>query len=240
MTPTSDRIKEYLTGEFPNLQPPEVKKRARRVRRYFLTGLVVMAPVGVTVVVLVWMFRTIDNILGDPLRAAIGFRIPGLGFVLLLLVVLLVGWAVHLAAGRQLLHWWNEALARFPLTGRLYTAMSQIVQTVVGEQRSLFKRVVLIPYPTDESWAVAFVTNEEAPMMGELVGQPCVNVFVPTTPNPTSGMMLVVSRAKTRELPITIDEAIKLIISAGAVSPHGEVPSFKRRGLDLDSLLKDR
>ena len=240
MTPTSERIKEYLTGEFPNLQPPEVKKRARRVRRYFLTGLVVMAPVGVTVVVLVWMFRTIDNILGDPLRAAIGFRIPGLGFVLLLLVVLLVGWAVHLAAGRQLLHWWNEALARFPLTGRLYTAMSQIVQTVVGEQRSLFKRVVLIPYPTDESWAVAFVTNEEAPMMGELVGQPCVNVFVPTTPNPTSGMMLVVSRAKTRELPITIDEAIKLIISAGAVSPHGEVPSFKRRGLDLDSLLKDR
>lgn len=240
MTPTSDRIKEYLTGEFPNLQPPEVKKRARRVRRYFLTGLVVMAPVGVTVVVLVWMFRTIDNILGDPLRAAIGFRIPGLGFLLLLLVVLLVGWAVHLAAGRQLLHWWNEALARFPLTGRLYTAMSQIVQTVVGEQRSLFKRVVLIPYPTDESWAVAFVTNEEAPMMGELVGQPCVNVFVPTTPNPTSGMMLVVSRAKTRELPITIDEAIKLIISAGAVSPHGEVPSFKRRGLDLDSLLKDR
>ena len=240
MTPTSDRIKEYLTGEFPNLQPPEVKKRARRVRRYFLTGLVVMAPVGVTVVVLVWMFRTIDNILGDPLRAAIGFRIPGLGFLLLLLVVLLVGWAVHLAAGRQLLHWWNEALARFPLTGRLYTAMSQIVQTVVGEQRSLFKRVVLIPYPTEESWAVAFVTNEEAPMMGELVGQPCVNVFVPTTPNPTSGMMLVVSRAKTRELPITIDEAIKLIISAGAVSPHGEVPSFKRRGLDLDSLLKDR
>jgi len=160
--------------------------------------------------------------------------------VLLMLVVLLVGWAVHLAAGRQLLHWWNEALARFPLTGRLYTAMSQIVQTVVGEQRSLFKRVVLIPYPTEESWAVAFVTNEEAPMMGELVGQPCVNVFVPTTPNPTSGMMLVVSRAKTRELPITIDEAIKLIISAGAVSPHGEVPSFKRRGLDLDSLLKDR
>ena len=240
MTPTSDRIKEYLTGEFPNLQPPEVKKRARRVRRYFLTGMVVMAPVGVTVVVLVWMFRTIDNILGDPLRAAIGFRIPGLGFLLLLLVVLLVGWAVHLAAGRQLLHWWNEALARFPLTGRLYTAMSQIVQTVVGEQRSLFKRVVLIPYPTEESWAVAFVTNEEAPMMGELVGQPCVNVFVPTTPNPTSGMMLVVSRAKTRELPITIDEAIKLIISAGAVSPHGEVPSFKRRGLDLDSLLKDR
>lgn len=240
MTPTGERIKDYLTGEFPNLQPPEVKKRARRLRRYFLTGLVVMAPVGVTVVVLVWMFRTIDNILGDPLRAWIGFRIPGLGFLLLLLAVLLVGWAVHLAAGRQLLHWWNEALSRFPLTGRIYTAMSQIVQTVVGEQRAFFKRVVLIPYPTDESWAVAFVTNEEAPVMSELIGQPCVSVFVPTTPNPTSGMMLVVPRAKAKEVPISIDEAIKLIISAGAVSPHGEAPRFKRRGLDLDSLLKDR
>ena len=239
MTQTGDRIKEYLTGEFPNLQPPEVKKRARRLRRYFLTGLVVLAPVGLTVVVLVWMFRSIDSILGDPLRAAIGFGIPGLGFVLLLSAVLLVGWAVHLAAGRQLLHWWNEALARFPLTGRLYTAMSQIMQTVVGEQRALFRRVVLVPYPTDETWAVAFVTNEDAPVMTELVGQSCVNVFVPTTPNPTSGMMLVVPRARTKEMPITIDEAIKLIISAGAVTPHGDVPTFKRRGLDLDSLLRD-
>ena len=239
MTQTGERIKEYLTGEFPNLQPPEVKKRARRLRRHFLTGLVVLAPVGVTVLVLMWMFRTIDSILGDPLRAAIGFGIPGLGFLLLLLAVLLVGWAVQLAAGRQLLHWWNEALARFPLTGRLYTAMSQIVQTVVGEQRALFRRVVLVPYPTEDTWAVAFVTNEEAPVMTELVGQPCVSVFVPTTPNPTSGMMLVVPRARTKEVPITIDEAIKLIISAGAVTPHGDVPTTKRRGLDLDSLLRD-
>jgi len=239
MTQAGDRIKEYLTGEFPNLQPPEVKKRARRLRRYFLTGLVVLAPVGVTAVVLVWMFRTIDNILGEPLRAAIGFRIPGLGFVLLLLAVLLVGWAVHLAAGRQLLHWWNEALARFPLTGRIYTAMSQIVQTILGEQRTFFRRVVLVPYPTEGIWAVAFVTNEDAPVMSSRVGEPCVNVFLPTTPNPTSGLMLVVPVSRTRDANITIDEAMKLIISAGAVSPAGDVPTFRRRGLDLDSLLRD-
>ena len=236
---TGERIKDYLTGEFPNLQPPEVKKRARRLRRYFLTGLVVLAPVGVTAVVLVWMFRTIDNILGDPLRA-LGLNIPGLGFVLLLLAVLMVGWAVHLAAGRQLLHWWNEALSRFPLTGRLYTALSQIVQTILGEQRTFFRRVVLVPYPTEGIWAVAFVTNEDAPVMSGIVGQACVNVFLPTTPNPTSGLMLVVPRSKTIDANITVDEAMKLIISAGAVSPAGEVPTFRRRGLDLDSLLRDR
>ncbi len=209
----------------------------RKLRRYFFTGLIVIAPVGVTVIVLMWMFRTIDDILGEPL-GAIGFRIPGLGFVLLVLVVTGVGWAVRLAAGRQLLHWWNEALSRFPLTGRFYTAISQIVQSVVGEQRRLFHRTVLIPYPTDGIWAVAFVTNEAAPVMSAVVGEPCVSVFVPTTPNPTSGFMLVVPRTRLKETTISIEEAMKLIISAGSVSP-GERVSVGRGGLDLESLLKD-
>jgi len=211
---------------------------ARRIRRDFFTGLVVLAPVGVTVVVLSWMFRRIDDILGNPLRAALGVRIPGLGFLLLVLAVILVGWTVRFAAGRQLLHWWNEALARFPLTGRIYSAMSQIVQSVLGEQRKLFRRTVLVPYPTEGMWAVGFVTNDEAPVMSGLVGEPCVNVFVPTTPNPTSGFMLVVPRAKVRFTDIPIDEAMKLIISAGAVSPGTEV-RVGRRGLDLDSLLRE-
>jgi uncharacterized membrane protein len=210
----------------------------RRLRRDFLTGMIVIAPVGVTVVVLMWMFRTIDDILGNPLRAALGVRIPGLGFVLLVLAVTLVGFTVRLAAGRQLLHWWNEALARFPLTGRIYSAMSQIVQSVVGEQTKLFRRTVLVPYPTDGMWAVGFVTNLQAPVMSRIVGEPCVNVFVPTTPNPTSGFMLVVPRSKVKDTDITIEEAMKLIISAGAVSPGTEV-TIGRRGLDLESLLKD-
>lgn len=211
----------------------------RKLRRYFFTGLIVIAPVGVTIVILVWLFRTIDDILGDPLRVAIGFRIPGLGIVLLVLVVTVVGWAVRLAAGRQMLHWWNEALSRFPLTGRIYTAMSQIVQSVVGEQRRLFRRTVLIPYPTDGIWAVAFVTNEEAPVMSTVVGEPCVNVFVPTTPNPTSGFMLVVPRTRLKQTSISVEDAMKLIISAGAVSPGAQLAVGRRRGLDLESLLKD-
>jgi uncharacterized membrane protein len=208
------------------------------LRRYFFTGLIVMAPVGVTAIVLVWMFRTIDNILGEPLQVALGIRIPGLGFVLLVAAVMLVGWAVHLAAGRQLLHWWNEAMSRFPLTGRIYTAMSQIVQSVVGERRKLFQRTVLVPYPTEGIWAVAFVTNEDGVVISRVVGEPCVHVFVPTTPNPTSGFMLAVPRAKVRALDVTVEEAMKLIISAGALNP-GETPLVVRRGLDLESLLKD-
>ena len=211
---------------------------ARRIRRFFFTGLIVLAPVGVTAVILVWMFRTIDNILGDPLRAAIGLKIPGLGFVLLVVAVTLVGWAVHLAAGRELLHLWNQALARFPLTGRIYNAISQIVQAIIGERQKLFQRTVLVPYPTDGIWAVGFVTNEDAPVMSRIIGDPCVNVFIPTTPNPTSGFMLIVPRDRTKEVDITVEDAMKVIISAGTVSP-GETPVLVRRGLDLESLLKD-
>lgn len=212
---------------------------ARRLRRYLVVGLIVIAPVGLTVWVLLGIFRFLDAILGDPLRAALGFRVPGLGLLLLLGFVLLVGWVVHRTAGRQLLVWWNAALVRFPLTGRIYNVVSQIVQSVVGEKRRLFQRTVLIPYPSEGTWALAFVTNETAPVMSRLVGEPCVNVFLPTTPNPTTGFVIVVPRSRVIDTDITVEDAMKFIFSAGVVSPTGEAPVLGRRGLDLDTLLRD-
>ena len=210
-----------------------------RIRRYFFTGLVVLAPVGVTIGVLVWGFRLLDNILGEPLQENLGVRIPGAGALLLLISVIAIGWIVQQAAGRQLLHWWNQALSRFPLTGRLYNAASQIVQTVVGERKRVFQRPVAIPYPTEGMWAVAFVTSQQSELFTNLIGEPCVNVFVPTTPNPTSGFMLVVPEKRTIPLDISIEEAIKLIISAGAVGPQTGTGEYRIRGLDLDHLLRD-
>jgi uncharacterized membrane protein len=209
----------------------------RRLRRYFLVGLVVIAPVGLTVYILSWLFRTLDSILGTPLQNFLNLRVPGLGFLLLALFVLLVGWVVHRAVGRQLLHWWNQALARFPLTGRIYTALSQIVQSVVGENRRVFRRTVLVPYPVGGLWAVGFVTNEEPAIMSGAIGEPCVTVFLPTPPNPATGFLLVVPRNRVLELPITIDEAVKLVLSVGAVSPTPERVGERRRGLDLEMLL---
>jgi uncharacterized membrane protein len=211
----------------------------RRLRRYFLVGIVVLAPVGLTVFVLRWLFESLDSILGTPLRDYLGFRIPGLGFVLLIAVVLVVGWIVHRAVGRRLLHWWNEALVRFPLTGRIYNAVSQIVQSMIGERRKLFRRTVLIPYPTDGVWAIAFVTNETAELMSQIVREPCVTVFVPSTPNPTTGFMLVVPRTRVLDTDISVEDAMKLILSGGAVSPSDTAALTPRRGLDVDSLLKD-
>ena len=134
-------------------RPPGPARRSvlRRLRRNFLVGLVVIAPVGLTGFVLTWFFQRLDGILGGPLRETLGFVIPGLGVVLLVVFLILVGWLVHLAAGRQLLHWWNHQVSRFPVGGRIYHAVSQIVQSVVGGRRKLFLRTVLIPYPTDRT-----------------------------------------------------------------------------------------
>lgn len=211
-----------------------------RLQRYFLVGLVVLAPAGVTVVVLRWIFERLDAILGAPIQAALGVRIPGLGFVLLGLVVLAVGWIVHQAVGRRLLHAWNETLVRFPVAGRLYNAASQIVQSIASDQSRVFKRTVLVPYPTEGLWAVGFVTNEQAPVMSRIVGEPCINVFVPTTPNPTSGFLLVIPRTRVVETDISVEEAMKFVISAGAVSPVGGAVASPRRGLNLDDLFRDR
>ncbi len=222
-----------LTGIGHNRSP------MRLLRKYFFVGLVVIAPVGLTAFVLVWVFQRIDSILGVPLRSALGFSIPGLGIVLLVIFLVLVGWLVHLAAGRQLLRWWNQALSRFPLTGRIYSAVSQIIQSMVGGRRRLFRRAVLVPYPTEGLWVIAFVTNEESAGMSKWVGEPCVNVFLPTTPNPTSGFMLIVPRSRLIEVDITIEEAMKLIVSGGAFSTAEGPARAIRQGLDLESLLKD-
>jgi uncharacterized membrane protein len=208
----------------------------KKVRRYFATGLVVLAPVALTAFALVWVFNSLDSILGKPLRLALGMDIPGLGFILLLLFVLAVGWLVHQAAGRQLLSWWNGALLKFPLTGRIYNTVSQIIQSVFGSQQKMFHRAILVPYPTDDTWAVAFVTNEDPAAISEAVGEKCVNVFVPTTPNPTSGFFLAVPLHKTRKLDMTIEDATKLVISAGAVLPGAQMGGA--RGLDVEKLLR--
>jgi uncharacterized membrane protein len=211
-----------------------------RLRRYFFVGLIVIAPVGVTVFVLRWIFQTVDAILGRPLQAALGFSVPGLGFVLLGLVVVAVGWIVHRAVGRRLLNAWNQMLVRFPVAGRLYNAASQIVQSVASDKSRLFKRTVLIPYPHEGSWTMAFVTSEDAPVLTQALGVPCVSVFVPTPPNPATGVVLVVPRERLIPIDVSLEEAFKFIISVGAFVPTTGAGLPRPRGLDLEDLFRDR
>lgn len=214
--------------------------RLRRLRRYFLVGLVVTAPVGLTVFVLIWVFNGLDSILGTPLQNLLQLRVPGLGFLLLAAFVLVTGWIVHHAVGRQLLVWWNRALVRFPLTGRIYNAVSQIVQGVAAQDHRVFRRAVLVPYPSEGIWRVGLVTSEGPDVLASAVGEPCLNVFLPGTPNAASGFVVVVPRNRVRDVAISVEDAIKLAISAGAVTPAGDrLARAGRQGLDLETLLPD-
>ena len=209
---------------------------ARRLRQYIVVGLVVLTPVGVTVFVLAWALRTVDAVFGTPLQESTGLRVPGLGIAVLAILVLLVGWAVHHAVGRRLVETWNRALSRFPLTRRVYNAGSQIVQATLAGDRRMFSRAVLVPYPNEGSWAIGFVTNEQTPLYSKVVGEACLTVFVPTTFSvPPSGYLLIVPEARARPLEISVDDAFKFVVSAGAVLPSGAPP---QPGLDLEKLLR--
>ena len=203
-----------------------------RVRRYLITGLVVIAPVFVTVAVLLWLFRTLDDILGRYVRTWTGTDLPGLGVVALLLVLLVIGWVSQKAAGRRLVAWWNSMLSRFPLTRTIYNASSQIVQSVLDREEKLFRSVALIEYPMKGSYSLVFVTAAAPEVVERRTGEPSVACFLPTVPNPTTGYLLILPASRVHVLDMTVEEGIKMVVSAGVTVPGGPTA----RGLDLGRL----
>ncbi len=189
-----------------------------RIRRYFLTGIVVIAPVGVTVFVLGWIFTRLDAILGRVFTA-VGIRIPGLGFIMLLLIVVAAGWAAQQAVGRRLFNMGREWLMKFPVTRSIYSAAQQITEQIVGDQAKFFKACVLVEYPRPGVWALGFLTGEASREINEQTQGSAVAVFIPTTPNPTSGYLVFLPRSQIRPLRMTVEEGFKLVISGGSVTP---------------------
>ncbi len=188
-------------------------------KRRLIAGLVVIAPVTITAAVLWWIFQSLDGLLGNIIYPAIGIEIPGLGLLLLLMVLLAVGWLAERTVGARAVAWWHTLLERFPLTRRLYTASNRIVRTVFGEDQRFFREVVLLEYPGPGRWSLGFVTAAAPPAIRRAVPDG-VTVFVPTTPNPTTGFLVVAPRAALTSLPWTIEQAFTYILSAGGVPPE--------------------
>ena len=198
------------------------KSFARALRRHLIAGLIVIVPATVTGFVLWWIFQRVDNLLGRFLYPVLGrAAIPGLGIITLLLLLLLVGWAAERAIGSRALAWWNGLLERIPVARRIYGAADRIMRTVFSEQEKPFSAVVLFEYPTPGYWTMGLLAAR-APDAAQLVGQDLVTVFVPRTPNPTSGSLVMVPRSAVRPLEMTIDEAFTFVLSAGSVTPSSE------------------
>ncbi|HEX7119047.1 MAG TPA: DUF502 domain-containing protein [Longimicrobiales bacterium] len=191
------------------------------VKRRLIAGLVVIAPVTITAAVLWWIFQSLDGLLGNIIYPAIGVEVPGLGLLLLLAVLLCVGWLAERALGARVVAWWHTLLERFPLTRRVYTASNRIVRTVFGEDQRFFREVVIVEYPGPGRWSLGFLTAGAPTGIHDVVPDG-VTVFIPTTPNPTTGYLVVVDRKDVTRLPWTLEQAFTFILSAGGVSPELE------------------
>ena len=195
------------------------------IKRHLIAGLIVIAPVTATALVLWWIFQVLDGLLGRFLYPAIGgvlgrdpIIIPGLGLLVLFVLLVGIGFGAERAIGSRVVAWWHATLERIPLTRRIYTAANRIVRTVFSQESRPFKKVILVEYPSPGRWAIGFL-SAPAPKAIQRYVPTSVSVFVPTTPNPTTGFLIIVPPELTRDLDMTVDEAFTYILSAGAVAP---------------------
>lgn len=200
-----------------------------RLRNYFLTGLIIIAPVVITAY-LVWTFvRVVDGWVTPYIpreyspEAYLPFPIPGFGLIVALVVITATGFFTANFIGRKVVSTGEYVLRRMPLVRNIYNGLKQIFETVLSEKANSFKRVGLIEYPRPGLWSIVFIATQAGGEISDRLGLGAGNtsaVFLPTTPNPTSGFLLYVPRKDIVELSMTVEEAAKLIISAGLVAPE--------------------
>lgn len=197
-----------------------------RLRANFLTGLIVVVPIVVTLY-LTWTFITFVDSRVLPLvpapynpRTYIDADIPGYGLVVFLIFTTVVGYFAKKVFGKQLIRLGEDMVDRMPIVRSIYNALKQLVETVLSQSKTSFRQACLIEYPRKGVWAIAFIsTDTKGEILSRTGGTEMVSVFMPTTPNPTSGFLMFVHKSEVIPLDMTIEEAAKLIISAGLVSP---------------------
>jgi uncharacterized membrane protein len=196
----------------------------RFVRRYVIAGLLVWVPIVVTVLVVRFILDLMDQTLlllpaaARP-EALFGFHIPGLGLLLALLLLISTGMLVSNIIGRSLVGLWEDLLNRIPFVRALYSGVKSFSTTILSNQGNSFKKVMLIEYPRKGIWSIGFQTAGDVPLISAHTGEPQVCVFIPTTPNPTSGFIMMVPRSQAIELDMSVDAAMKMIVTLGVVVP---------------------
>jgi uncharacterized membrane protein len=207
-----------------------------RLRAYFLAGVIVTAPIGITVL-LIWQFITfLDTQVGRLIperynpESYLPFSVPGLGLLITLAFLTLVGFLAAGLAGRTLVRIGERLLSRMPVVRSVYGTLKQIFVTVLAQSSRSFREVVLVEYPRRGIGAIAFVTGSSQDEKPSSAEDELVNVFLPTTPNPTSGFLLFVPRRDLVHLDMTVEEGIKLVISGGIVGPRIELHTLEAAG----------
>ena len=203
------------------MSPPAA--RPRSLRRYLVAGVLVWLPI----LAVVWVIRFLVQLMDRTLlllpasyrpEALFGFGLPGLGAVLAFAILLVTGLLVTNLIGRQLVDYWEDLLQRIPLVRSIYSSVKGLAESVFSQDKA-FRKVVLIPYPRAGVWSIGFLTAENLGEISARTGVPSVCVFIPATPNPTSGFIVIVPRAEVIELAMSVDAAMKMIVTLGIVMP---------------------
>jgi uncharacterized membrane protein len=195
-----------------------------KLKNVFLAGLAVTVPVGLTIYILIFLIDLMDGLLRVMPAALhpetlLGFRIPGLGVIATLILIFIAGLLATSYLGGKLFRLAESLVDRIPLVRGIYQAIKQIVQTMVSKEGQSFKKVVLVEFPREGLYTVAFVTGATTGELRDKTGGRCINLFVPTTPNPTSGYYIMVPEDSVTALEMSVEEAFKLIISGGMIAP---------------------
>ncbi|MCL4469835.1 MAG: DUF502 domain-containing protein [Sulfuricella sp.] len=193
------------------------------LKRYFITGLLIWVPLGITVWVLNLLIGTMDQsllLLPQKIRPEhwLGMSVPGLGTILTIGVILLTGMLTANIVGQRLIRFWESVLARIPVVKSIYYSVKQVSDTLFSGSGEAFRKVLLVHYPHPDAWSLAFQTNLPRDVGSRLEGE-YVGVFIPTTPSPVNGFYFFVKKSETIEVDISVDDALKYIISMGVVMP---------------------
>jgi uncharacterized membrane protein len=196
------------------------------LRKWLLSGLLVLVPLIITLWVLDWVVSTLDQTLNilpvswHPDRI-LGMHVPGLGVLFALLVVLSIGALASNIIGHRLVNWWHALLHRIPVVRSIYSGVKQVSDTLFSEKGNAFRKALLVQWPREGVWTIAFLTGTPGGEVARQLGDDCISVYVPTTPNPTGGYFVMLPRRDCIELQMSVDEALTHVISMGVIVPGG-------------------
>jgi uncharacterized membrane protein len=195
------------------------------MKKYFITGLLIWIPIVVTIWVLKFIFDFLDQSLlllptAFQTESWLGVHIPGLGAILTIGVVFATGFLATNFVGAKLVDLWHDVLNRIPVVNSIYSSVKQISDTLFSSSGQAFSKAVLVQWPHEGAWTIAFLTGTPGGDVVNHVPPDCLSVYVPTTPNPTGGYFIIVKRSDLVELDMTVDQALKYVISMGVVPPQ--------------------
>ncbi len=196
----------------------------KRLRNYFISGLLFWIPLALTVIVIKFFLELINNLVPQQYLPEAIFNldttIPGSGIILIVLIILVTGVLVTNILGRRLVALWEKALNKIPGFRNVYNVLKKVSDTVFNTSTESFRKAFLIQYPSKGIWVIAFQSGDYRGEAESIIGEEIINLFVPTTPNPTSGFFVMMAKKDAFELDMSVEEAFKLVISAGVVTPN--------------------